>query len=124
MKTKVLNGILLLTSLTGYFEVLGSAIIYLYFSYKDFWLNVEPKICSTPPYLNPNYGTAVINNTVLFQKPHKLLSYIAIGCLGILITYVFGWFSVLEFKNTLSALLLFLACSIYIIHYHRNKGDK
>lgn len=121
MKTKVLNGILLLTSLIGYFEWPGSNHIFIFQAEVEifFKLITEPKSVAHPFILIPIIGQVLLVISLFQKKPHKLLSYIAIGCLGILMTLTFlAGLASLNLKILFST-IPFLACSIYIIQYHR-----
>jgi hypothetical protein len=120
---KILNSLLILTSLIGYLEWPGNNHLFLFQAEADIFskLIIEPKSVIHPFILLPFMGQVLLVISLFQKKPHKLLTYIAIGSLGLLLTLMFiiGLMS-LNFKILVSS-IPFLVCVIYTIIYYRKQ---
>ena len=121
MKTKFLNGLLILTSLLGYLEWADNNHLFLFQAEADIFTKsiTDQKSVLHPFVLLPIIGQVLLL-TSLFQKtPHKALTFIGIGTLGILLAFMFFIRVIrLNFKIFFST-IPFLAMTIYSIIYHK-----
>jgi hypothetical protein len=121
MKTKVLNGLLILTSLLGYLEWAGNNHLFLFQAEADILTKsiTDPKSVLHPFVLLPIIGQILLLISLFQKTPHKALTFIGIGTLGILLAFMFfiGVIS-LNFKIFFST-IPFLAMAIYSIIYHK-----
>jgi len=121
MKTKILNVLLVLTSPVGYLEWGGNNHLFLFQAELDIVLKLmnDPTSVMYPFILLPLIGQIILVATVFQQKPNKVLTYTGIGCLEILLVFMFiiGTMSV-NFKILLSS-IPYLIVAIYTIIYHR-----
>ncbi len=121
MKAKILNSFLLVTSLLGYLEWGGNNHLFLFQAEADILtkLITEPKSVLHPFVLLPIIGQVLLLISLFHKTPHKALTYIGIGCLGVLIAFMFivGIMS-LNYKIIIST-IPFLVCAIYTIVYYK-----
>ncbi len=121
MKTKILNSLLIISSLIGYLEWGGNNHQFLFQAEAEiiYKLLNEVKSVIHPFILLPLMGQVVLLFTLFQKTPSKLFTYLAIGCLGILLAFMFfiGVIS-LNFKIIIST-LPFLIIAFYSIIYHR-----
>ena len=121
MKTKILNVLLILTSLVGYLEWGGNNQLLLYQAELDIALKLinDPASVMHPFVLLPIIGQIILVLVLFQKKPNRTLTYVGIGCLGILLAFMFiiGIMS-LNFKILLSS-IPFITVAIYTIIYNR-----
>jgi hypothetical protein len=121
MKAKILNSLLLVTSLLGYLEWGGNHHLFLFQAEADIFtkLITEPKSVLHPFVLLPIIGQVLLLISLFQKTPHKALTYIGIGCLGVLLAFMFivGIMSV-SYKIIIST-IPFLACAIYTIVFYK-----
>lgn len=121
MKIKILNSLLIISSLFGYLEWGGNnhqflfqaeaGIIYKFFS--------EPSSVLHPFVLLPLFGQILLLITLFQKTPNKRLTYIAIGCLGILLAFMFV-IGILSFNlNIIISTIPFLVLAVYTILYYK-----
>jgi len=119
MKAKILNGLLIISSLVGYLEWAGNNHLFLFQAEADIFskLITEPKSVIHPFILLPIIGQVLLLVTLFQKTPHKLLTYIAIGSLGLLLAFMFiiGIIS-LNIKIICST-IPFLVISCYSLFY-------
>lgn len=126
MKAKILNVLLIVTSLIGYLEWAGNNHSFLFQAEADIVLKLvsNPASVMHPFILLPITGQVLLLFTLFQQKPSKILTYISISGLGILLTFMFviGFMS-LNFKIMISS-LPFLVLAIYTVIYHKKVENK
>ncbi len=91
MKKRVLNGCLILTSLLGYLEWGGDNRMFLFQAEIEVLTKLfqDPLSAAHPFTLLPLFGQLILLFT-LFQKiPGRLLTFIGIGCLSVLLLFMF-----------------------------------
>ena len=91
MKKKVLNGCLILTSLLGYLEWGVDNRMFLFQAEIEVLTKLfkDPLSAAHPFTLLPLFGQLILLFT-LFQKiPGRLLTFIGIGCLTVLLLFMF-----------------------------------
>lgn len=122
LKSKILNALLILTSLVGYLEWGGNNKILLFQAEIDIFnkLFIEPKAVIHPLIILPVLGQLFLLVTLFQKKPRKMLTGIGMGFLGILLIIMFliGIIS-LNFKIILSTLPFMIAAGFTIKHYRK-----
>lgn len=122
MKSKLLNLLLLLTSLVGYMEWSGNNHAFLFQAEGEVLakLITNPMEVLHPLTILPLIGQVLLIIT-LFQKiPSKTLTYISIGGLGVLLAllFVIGLMS-LNYKMSGAALPFIVIAIVAIRHYRK-----
>ena len=121
MKSKVLNLLLIITSLLGFLEWGGNNRSFLFQVEATLLSKIftDPASVMHPLTILPLLGQIVLVATLFQRTPNKKLSYIGIGCLGILLGLMFaiGLMS-LNFKIILS-IIPFLGVAILTIRHNR-----
>jgi hypothetical protein len=122
MKSKILNILLIITSLLGYLEWSGNSHSFLFQAEGEIIskLFTDPISVLHPFTLLPMIGQVILIITLFQKKPSKLLTYIGIGGLGILLAFMFviGIMS-LNFKIILST-VPFIVVAVLAIRHNRN----
>lgn len=119
MKIKILHTLLIISSLIGYLEWGTDNKSFLfegeYEVLKNFFTN--PRKAIHPFTVIPLFGQILLLITLFQKHPNKMLAYIGIGCIGLLLGFMFfiGIIS-LNFK-ILASTLPFFAIAIYTIWY-------
>ena len=120
MKSKIYNALLIVTSLLGYLEWGGGNSIFLFQAEGDIVLKLlQGSTAAAHPFtLLPLLGQMLLLFTLFQQKPGKLPTYIAIGCLGILLGFMFviGLMS-MNFKVLISTLPFLVTAVLTVRHY-------
>lgn len=123
-KSKILNALLILTSLVGYLEWGGNNHMFLFQAEMDIFnkLLIEPKAVIHPLIILPLLGQLFLLVTLFQKKPRKMLTGIGMGFLGILlvIMFVIGIVS-LNIKIILSTLPFMVIAGLTIKHYRKVK---
>jgi hypothetical protein len=128
MKKKALNLVLILTSLIGYLEWGGSNSMFLFQGEMQVISSFisDPNSMIHPLTLLPLVGQILLGITLFQRDAGKILSFIGMGCIGILLLlmFVIGIMN-LNYKIIIST-IPFLATSIYVIINHRRSkaGDQ
>lgn len=126
MKSKILNFLLLITSLIGYLEWGGNSHLFLFQAEAEIFskLFTTPLSVLHPFILFPLIAQVMLIVTLFQKKPSILLTYISIGGLGILLVFMFliGIMS-LNFKIIFST-IPFIVVAILAIRHYRNLNDK
>lgn len=91
MKSKILNLLLIVTSLFGYLEWGGNNSILLFQAEADIIskLFTDPTSVIHPFILLPLVGQILLLVSVFQNKPSHLLTYIGIACLALLLGFMF-----------------------------------
>jgi hypothetical protein len=122
MKSKILNILLIITSLFGYLEWGGNNHSFLFQAEVGIisTLLTDPVSVLHPFTLLPMTGQLVLIITLFQNKPGKLLTYTGIGGLGILLAsmFVIGIVS-LNYKIVLST-IPFIFIAVLAIRHNRN----
>lgn len=119
MKIKFLHILLIISSLIGYLEWGTGNKSFLfegeYEVLKNFFTN--PRKAIHPFTVTPLLGQILLLITLFQKQPNKMLTYIGIGCIGLLLGFMFfiGITNV-NFKILIST-LPFLVIAIYRIWY-------
>lgn len=121
MKSKILNFLLIITSLLGYLEWGGGKHLFLFQAESEVFskLFTDPLSVLHPLIVLPIAGHILLIVTLFQKVPSKIMTYISMGCLGILLIFMFliGLFD-LNAKIALSS-LPYLVVSILTIRNYR-----
>lgn len=91
MKVKILNLLLIITSLLGYLEWSGNSHIFLFKAEIEIFskLFTNPVSVIHPFTILPLVSQILLLITIFQKKPSKILTYISITGLGLLIGFMF-----------------------------------
>jgi hypothetical protein len=91
MKTKVLNFLLIVTSLLGYLEWSGNNQIFLFKAEAEIFYKIftNPRSVLHPFILLPFVGQILLLITLFQKTPGRALTYISIAGLGLLLGFMF-----------------------------------
>jgi hypothetical protein len=124
VKSKLLNLLLILTSLFGYLEWGTDNHTFLFQAEGEVLskLITDPASVLHPFTVLPIIGQFLLLITLLQKQPGKILTYIGIAGLGILLSFIFlvGALS-LNFKIMLTALPFLIIAVLTIQHYRKMK---
>ncbi|HFA48692.1 MAG TPA: hypothetical protein ENJ95_06725 [Bacteroidetes bacterium] len=125
MKSKLLNIALILTSLIGYIEWGEGNQMFIF----QGEIEIISKLLSDPisvlhPFtLVPLLGQILLLITLFQKRPSKILTYIGLGCIGILILLILLVGSLnLNIKAILSA-MPFLIVGVLVVKHNLKKGE-
>ncbi|HQW01354.1 MAG TPA: hypothetical protein PLR30_02715 [Saprospiraceae bacterium] len=122
MKSKLLNLLLIVTSLLGYMEWGGGNHLFLFQAEGQVLAKMftEPMSVLHPFTVLPIIGQLLLLITLFQKPPSKMLTYAGIAGLGILLSFIFlaGALST-NFKIMLTALPFLVFAVITIRHYRR-----
>lgn len=122
MKLKILNLLLIITSLFGYLEWGGNNKSFLieaeYTIFRQ--LFIDAKNIIHPFVLFPLLGQLLLLMTIFQKNPNRVLTYIGIICLGLLLGFMFliGVLSI-NFKILISTLPFLTVTILTIMHLKR-----
>lgn len=123
MKQKLLNICLIVTSLLGYLEWGGGNSMFLFQGEIDILSKLfhDPLSVAHPFTLLPLLGQIILLVTFFQKNPSKILTFIGLGCLSVLLLFMFliGVLS-LNFKILLST-IPFIVTGIVVIIDSRRK---
>ncbi len=124
MKSKLLNLLLIATSLFGYLEWGGDNHSFLFQAEGQVLTKIftDPASVLHPFTVLPIIGQILLLVTLFQKQPSKILTYAGIAGLGILLSFIFlvGALS-LNFKIMLTALPFLALTVITIRHYRKMK---
>jgi hypothetical protein len=124
LKSKILNSILIITSLLGYLEWGGNSHSFLFQAEAEIFskLFTDPISILHPFTVLPMLGQVILVVTLFQKTPSKSLTYISIGSLGILLglMFVIGFMS-LNYKIIISTIPFIVVSVIAIRHYRKIK---
>lgn len=121
MRAKILNTLLLLTSLIGYLEWGGNNHLFIAEAEREIILKLYTETNSVihPLILLPISGQLLLLFTLIQKKTNRMLSFIGIAALGCLLYFMlFVGIISLNYKIIISTLPFFLL-SIYSVKFHQ-----
>lgn len=122
MKSKILNFLLLITSLIGYLEWGGNNHIFLLKAEAEIISKLfsDPASVLHPFTIIPMVGQTMLLITLFQKQPSKVLTYISIGGLGILLGFMFviGLMG-LNYKIIFSTIPFLVVAVLAIMHYRK-----
>jgi cobalamin biosynthesis protein CobD/CbiB len=123
MKRKLLNLCLILTSLLGYLEWGGDNKMFLFQGELDVLAKLfkDPVAAAHPLTLMPLFGQILLLFTLFQREPSKILTFIGLGCLSLLLLFMFliGLLS-LNLKILLSTIPFIMTGIVVILSLRRN----
>lgn len=125
MKTKILNLLLILTSLLGYLEWGGGNHIFLFKAESEIILKLftSPSEVLHPFIILPLAGQILLLVTLFQKAPAKTLTYISIIGLGLLLGFMFIIGLMSLNTKVLFSTIPFLTVSIWAV-LHNRKSHK
>jgi len=121
LKSKLLNFFLIITSLFGYLEWSQNSHVFLFQAEGKIFskLFTDPTSVLHPFTILPMTGQILLIVTLFQKVPSKKLTYLGIGCLGILLGFMFviGLIS-LNYKIILST-IPFIVVAVLAVRYNR-----
>jgi hypothetical protein len=117
MHAKILNTLLILSSLIGYLEWSGNNRLFIFEAEREIILKLfkDPNSIIHPLIILPIGGQILLLLTLFQKKPNKIMTYISIAMLGCLVYFMlFIGLMSLNYKIIIST-LPFLFTSILII---------
>ena len=124
MKSKILNLLLILTSLIGFLEWGKNNKLFLFQAEAEIIskLFTDPISVIHPFTIFPLVGQILLLFTLFQKKPNRMVTFISIGAIGILLSFMFviGLIS-LNYKILLST-IPFLVIAFLTIKHYRNKS--
>lgn len=121
MKSKILNFLLIITSLLGYLEWGGNNHIFLFKAEAEIFSKLisDPISVIHPFTILPLISQVLLIITIFQNKPSKRLIYISIAGLGLLLGFMFIiGIIILNFKIIIST-IPFIIVSIYSIYFYK-----
>lgn len=123
-KSKILNILLILTSLLGFLEWgKGNQLFLIQAEAEIFVKMIENPMSVLHPFtIMPFIGQILLLITLFQRRPNKKLTYIGMACIGILLTLMFAIGCMeLNFK-ILASTIPFLMVGFLTIRHNRLKG--
>lgn len=124
MKSKILNFLLIITSLLGYLEWSGENHLFLFKAEADIVskLFTDPISVLHPLTILPIVGQILLVITLFQKAPSKTLTYIGIAGLGLLLGFMFivGLIS-MNFRIIIST-IPFIVLAILAIRHYKNQN--
>lgn len=124
MKPKILNALLIVTSLLGYLEWSGDSHTFLFQAEAEILhkLFTNPSSIVHPFILLPLIGQILLLITLFQKSPSKILTYVSIAGLGLLLGFMFiiGLIS-LNYKIIISTISFLVVAVLTIINLRKLK---
>jgi hypothetical protein len=121
MKSKILNFLLIITSLFGYLEWSGNNHSFLFQIEIEILLKIftNPLSVLHPLTILPLIGQVLLMFTLLQKEPNKTLTYMGIGGLGILLVLMFAIGVMSLNYKIISSTIPFIIVSILTLRHYR-----
>jgi len=120
MKSRILNALLIITSLLGYLEWSGDSHSFLFQAEVEVFkkLFTDPLSVLHPFTILPLLGQILLLITIFQKVPSKRMTYWGIGCLGLLLGFMFfiGLLSQ-HFKIMLSTIPFFIIAFLVVKNF-------
>lgn len=123
MKSKMLNLIVIITSLIGYLSWGKNNHTFLYEAEIQIisQLFTNPLSAAHPMTLIPLFGQIILAVTLFQKKVSKSLTFIAIGCLTLLLLLIFVIGLLTTSLKIIFSTLPFITIAYYTIRHHTKK---
>lgn len=124
LKSKILNALLILTSLIGYLEWGGNNKAFLFQAELEVFHRflLQPNSVHHLLIILPILGQLFLLVTLFQKKPRKMLTGIGVGFIGILLMIIFLiGLTTLNLKVMMSALPFLVVAGFTIAHYRKVK---
>jgi hypothetical protein len=126
MKLKFLNLALILTSFLGYLEWGGQHRMFLFQLEGEILSKFfsDPMSVMHPFVVLPLIGQLLLLFTLFQHRPNKILTYIGIGCIGILLAFLLLFIGIMSLQyKTLLSTLPFLVLAVWTIRENRKAAQ-
>jgi hypothetical protein len=124
MKTRILNLLLIITSLIGYLEWSGDSHAFLFQTEAEILSKffTDPISVIHPFTVLPMTGQILLLFTLFQKKPGRMLTFIGMGGLALLLAFIFliGLMSI-NYKILFSTLPFLTIASLTIRHHRKAK---
>ncbi|MCK6694856.1 MAG: hypothetical protein L6Q97_22485 [Thermoanaerobaculia bacterium] len=124
MKHKILNLALVFTSLIGYLEWGTDSKMFLFQGEMEILSKLfsDPDSVIHPFTLLPLFGQLLLLVTLAQKEPNKILTYLGLGCIGLLLAFMFiiGLLS-FNYKILLSTIPFLLTAVLTMRHLREKK---
>lgn len=126
MRTKILNFLLIVTSLLGYLEWGGGNHIFLFAGEVEIIrkLFTDPTSVIHPFILLPLAGQILLLFTLFQKTPSKTLTYLSVAGLGLLLVFIFIIGLITLNVRTILSTLPFIITAIITMRYYRKVKAK
>lgn len=123
MKSKILNALLILSSLVGYLEWGKDNKLFLFQAEAGIISKLidNPLSVLHPFTVLPFVGQILLLITLFQQKPGRILTYVGIGGIGILLALMFVIGLITLNVKVLASTIPFLVLAFVTIRHHRAK---
>lgn len=121
MKSKILNLLLIISSLFGYLEWSGNSHSFIFEAEVEMLIKLFTNPISTlhPFTILPLLGQIILIVTLFQKKTNRTLTYIGIGSLGILLFFMFFIGLICINYKIIFSTIPFITLSIIAIKYNR-----
>lgn len=123
MKSKILNILLIITSLIGYLEWGGDNHVFLFQGESEIIIKLftNPASVIHPFILLPLVGQILLLITLFQKSPGKILTYFSITSLGLLLGFMFViGLLIMNFKIVLSTIPFMITAVLTIRNFREN----
>lgn len=123
MKAKILNFLLIITSLLGYLEWGGGNHIFLFKGETEiiYKLFTNPTSVLHPFILLPIIGQLLLLITLFQKKPSKTLTYISIGGLGLLLGFMCIIGIISMNVKIIASTIPFISIAVWVVYMLRGQ---
>lgn len=125
-KAKILNALLILTSLVGYLEWGADNRSFLFQAEGEIFVKLlnDPESVMHPFTLLPLSGQILLLITLFQKTPGKIITCIALACIGLLLAFMFvisliSW----NVKILISTLPFLITAFLAILHHSRSQSS-
>lgn len=126
VRGKILNALLIVTSLFGYLEWGKENSSFLFQAEGEILIKLftDPVSAAHPFTLIPLFGQIILLITLFQKNPGKLLTFIGIAAIGILLGFMFaiGLMS-LNVKILFSTLPFLIIAVLTVLHFRKQKTE-
>jgi hypothetical protein len=125
LKKKLLNLLLIITSLLGYMEWGGGNHTFVFQAESEIFTKLvsDPVSVLHPFIVLPLLGQLLLVITLFQRTPGKILTYTGIVCLGMLMVFLFAIGSLAGNSKMIFYPLPFIVVATLSIVQYRNKGN-
>lgn len=123
MKKKIINFLLVVTSLIGYLEWGGGNAMFLFQGEVEVLkkLYSDPIAAAHPFTLLPLFGQLLLIITLFQKEPSRVLTFIGLACLALLLLFI-GLIGVLSLElKILASVIPFIAAAAWAVVEYRKK---
>ena len=123
MKAKIYNTLLIISSLFGFLEWGQNKAMFLFQVEAELFLKIfkDPFSVLHPFVILPLLGQVFLLLTLFQKSPNKILTYIAIGCIGVLMALILFIGCINLNIKIISSTIPFFAIVFITIRYHSKR---